>query len=298
MNEIENLTDKELLNEIDRRFSEKSASLNELEFLNKKLVDLNKRLVEMDSVKSRFLSLVKNEFNNPISSVLNLCGHLISKKRPERFDEIVAMMHMEVLRLDFQIKNIISASEIEAGETKNYYARVDFNDIFEEAKTSMRYVIQDKELKMSFKDESGGSVCSDGQKIYLIFLNLLSNACEYSYRSGLVEAKVSLDDNDVVITFEDTGEGIIADSKLSVYNRFTQFSRGINRAQTGLGLGLSVVKGMAEALDGTVDYESEPEKKTIFTVRFPQADSAKSCGVNSGGSNDTLFEDFDDAVEM
>jgi len=298
MNEIESLTDKELLDEINRRFSEKSASLQELEFLNKKLVDLNKKLVEMDSVKSRFLSLVKNEFNNPISSVLNLCGHLISKKRPERFDDIVAMMHMEVLRLDFQIKNIISASEIEAGETKNYYAKVNFDDIFEEAKISMHYVIKDKELKLQFTDSTQGGICSDAQKIYLIFLNLLSNACEYSYRGGLVEVKVYLDGADVVATFEDTGEGIIADNKLSVYNRFTQFSRGINRAQTGLGLGLSVVKGMAEALGGTVDYESEPEKKTIFTVRFPQVDLASSCGINSSGSNDILFEDFDDAVEM
>jgi signal transduction histidine kinase len=298
MAELQNIADKELLDEIQRRFTEKSASLGELEFLNKKLVDLNKRLVEMDSVKSRFLSLIKNEFNNPISSVLNLCGHLISKKRPEKFDDIVGMMHMEVLRLDFQIKNIIAASEIEAGETENYIAKIDFKSIFEDSKHSFYYTIKDKNLKINFIDNTDKNITTDGNKIFLIFLNLLSNACEYSYVDGAIDVEINQKDENIIINVTDIGEGIIVDNKLSIYNRFAQFSRGINRAQTGLGLGLSVVKSMAEALDGTVDYESEPNKKTVFTVIFPIKNSENCDSSMSGGANDILFDDFDDAVEM
>jgi len=208
----------------------------------------------------------------------------------------MAMMHMEVLRLDFQIKNIIAASEIEAGETANYYSRVDFNEIFEDAKKSFYYIIKDKELSVNISNELNDSINSDGQKIYLICLNLLSNACEYSYAKGVINVRVLMKDENVVIIFEDMGEGIISDNKLLVYNRFTQFNRGINRTKTGLGLGLSVVKGMSEALGGSVDYESEPEKLTSFIVTIPIIQDGNK--LMSGGSNDVLFEDFDNALEM
>ena len=296
MQEIEKISDSELLLEIQRRFDEKNSTLGEMEFLNKKLIDLNKRLMEVDSVKSQFLSLIKNEFNNPISSVLNICTHLISGKRPEKSVELTEMLHMEILRLDFQIKNIIAASEIEAGKTENYFTRVDFESILDDVKPTFYYLIKDKNLMIEFKNETVGEVYSDAGKIYLILLNLISNACEYTFENGKILVDTKSDSDYLYITVEDNGEGIEVENKLLVYNRFTQFSKGATRAKTGLGLGLSVVKGEVEALDGEVDYESE-DGKTEFTVKIPLAKEGILQG-GSGGSNDTLFEDFDDAVEM
>ena len=60
-------------------------------------------------------------------------------------------------------------------------------------------------------------------------------------------------------------------------------------------MGLSVVKGEVEALDGEIDYDSE-HGKTVFKVEIPLANECQECG--SGGGNDILFEDFDDAFEM
>ena len=86
MQDLHNLSDESILQEIERRFKEKNASIEESEFLNKKLIDLNQRLIEVDSVKSEFLSLIKNEFNNPISSVLNICSIVLTGKKPEKTD--------------------------------------------------------------------------------------------------------------------------------------------------------------------------------------------------------------------
>ncbi len=296
MENIQNVSDHDLLLEIQRRFEEKNSTLNEMEFLNKKLIDLNKRLMEVDSVKSQFLSLIKNEFNNPISSVLNICSILISGKKPERNIELTQMLHMEILRLDFQIKNIIAASEIEAGKTESYFTRIDFKDIVEDAKSSFMYLILDKNLNISFLDETNQDISSDAGKLYLILLNLISNACEYTYENGHINILVRNDDDNLYISVEDDGEGIDVENKLVVYNRFTQFNKGTNRAKTGLGLGLSVVKGEVEALDGEVDYESE-SRHTVFKVRIPLKKGCAACG-GVAGSNDILFEDFDNAVEM
>jgi len=296
MENIQNVSDHELLLEIQRRFEEKNTTLNEMEFLNKKLIDLNKRLMEVDSVKSQFLSLIKNEFNNPISSVLNICALLISGKKPERTIELTQMLHMEILRLDFQIKNIIAASEIEAGKTESYFTRIDFKEIVEDAKSSFIYLIRDKNLNISFLDETNQDISSDAGKIYLILLNLLSNACEYTYENGHINILVKNDDDNLYIVVEDDGEGIDVENKLAVYNRFAQFNKGTNRAKTGLGLGLSVVKGEVEALDGEVDYDSK-SGRTVFTIRIPLKKGCAACG-GVAGSNDILFEDFDNAVEM
>jgi signal transduction histidine kinase len=296
MQELEKISDVELLGEIQRRFDEKNRTLNETEFLNKKLIELNKRLMEADSVKSQFLSLIKNEFNNPISSVLNICSHLVSGKKPEKAHELIEMLHMEVLRLDFQIKNIIAASEIEAGKSENYYMKVDFASIMDDVRSSFYYLIKDKNLNLEFTDETKGDIYTDAGKIYLILLNLVSNACEYTFENGNIWVAVRNDDKNLYIDVKDDGEGIEVESKLLVYNRFTQFSKGATRAKTGLGLGLSVVKGVVEALGGEVDYESKKGKTEFsITIPLPSEDLVRS---GSGGSNDILFEDFDDAVEM
>jgi signal transduction histidine kinase len=296
MNDIHRLSDDMLLHEIKRRFDEKNSSLLEMEFLNKKLLELNQRLSEMDSSKSQFLSLIKNEFNNPISSILNICSILISNKKPERSSEFTQMLHREALGLDFQIKNIIAASEIEAGKAESYITKIDFESIHNEVKNIFEYLITEKSLNVIFKNETDTDVFSDGAKIYLILLNILSNACEHSYQNGNITILVKNDNDNLYIEVADDGEGIVVDNKLLVYNRFTQFNVGSNRPKNGLGLGLSVVKGEVESMDGIVDYEST-QGNTTFFVKIPLIkECGKGCGI--GGANDILFEDFGDAVEL
>ncbi len=296
MTGLEEIEDEKLVQEIQKRLEEKNVSLKESEFLNKKLLDLNKNLIEMDSVKSQFLSLVKNELNNPISSVLNLCQILIVGKKPEKAPEVTQMLHMEVLRLDFQLKNIIAASEIEAGETENYYTRIGFETMFEDVKSSFQYLIRDKNLNVSLRNETTCQIYSDAGKLSLILLNLVSNACEYTYEKGTIVVSLQNDENFLYVAVEDDGEGIDVEVKESVYTRFAQFNKFVNRAKTGLGLGLSIVKSEAEALGGSVDYESEA-KHTVFTVRLPLKQDCDIDG-GSGGANDVLFEDFGDAFEL
>lgn len=297
MEHIQDLSDEIILKEIKRRFDEKSSSLAEMEFLNRKLLELNKRLSEMDSTKSHFLSLIKNEFNNPISSILNLCTLLIDNKKPERNMEITHMLHKEALELDFQIRNIIAASEIEAGKTESYITRVNFESIYNDVKNAFGYLIEEKELNISFENNTNMSIYIDAGKIYLVLLNLLSNSCEHSYKNGNISVSVKNDDEYLYIKVQDDGEGINVDNKLLVYNRFAQFNSGTNRLKNGLGLGLSVVKGELESMGGEIDYESKPGD-TLFFIKIPLSSRGcdNHCGI--GGANDILFDDFGDAVEM
>ena len=296
MAELEQITDKDLLKEIGRRFEEKAASLQEMEFMTKKLLEMNEQTKRAEEIKSQFLSLIKNEFNNPISSLLNLSQMLVSKKHPNRFDEIVGMQQMELLRLDFQLRNIFAATEIEAGEIANDYVKVNMHKVYEDVLASLTYVIREKNLSLSYEPECGREIISDASKLYIILLNLLSNACEFSYPNAEVHVRSRCDEDALILEVEDFGEGVNVDFKPEIFNRFAKYSSGRTRAHSGLGLGLSIVRAMAEALEGSVDFSSQ-DGNTVFTVALPLKNEELT--VASGeGSNETFFDDFSDAVEL
>lgn len=290
--DIAQINDKELLKEIGRRFEEKASSIEEMEFLTKKLMELNEKSKNAQEVKSQFLSLVKNEFNNPISSLLNISTMLTNAKDLSKVNALGRMLHEELITIDFSLKNIFAASEIEAGETANDYNKVDVKQVFEEITEYFKYLIEDKNIDIQYEASCDKEIVSDSQKIYLILLNLISNACEYSYKNSLVHVNLDCDDAHFTITVKDFGEGIKEEHSKEIYNRFIHFETGHTRATAGLGLGLSVTKGMCEALEGNIDNINKGDT-TIFIVKIPLVDGDEHELSTAFGSNEFMFDEND-----
>ena len=295
MPKLQELSDQEILKEISRRFDEKEASIKEMEFMTKKLLDMNEKTKEAEATKSKFLSLIKNEFNNPISTLLNIAKKLVEKKNQDKFETMSQMMHLELLRLDFHLKNIFSATEIEAGEIANDFSVINIDGIYNDVLESFRYLIEDKKLTVELSIDTSADPVADAQKIYMIMLNLVSNACEFSYEGKEVFVRFKELKENYTLEVEDFGEGIFVEDKKEIYNRFTQFHKGETRPYSGIGLGLSVARALVEALDGDIDFVSE-KGHTTFTVYLPKRDLAD--GSKSLGSNEFMFDDFDDTIEM
>lgn len=293
--DVNNVSDSELLKEIERRFEEKASSINEMEFMTKKLLAMNEKSKEAEDVKSHFLSLIKNEFNNPLSALLNFSHRLLKSEdiTVEKVHTIANLMHMDLTKLDFSMKNIFAASEIEAGEIANDYTKVVIKDIFDEIVDYLDYLIEEKSLKLEFQDSCDKDFISDPKKINLILLNLISNACEYSYPHAPVNVLVSCDKDSLRIEVEDLGEGVEKEHNKEIFNRFVFFNTGKTRANTGLGLGLSVARGMVEALGGTIDNINKDDK-TVFVVTIPYVNEEEISLSQSVGSNEFMFDDNDD----
>lgn len=287
--EIINISDQELLKEIGRRFEEKSASISEMEFMTKKLLEMNERSKEVEAAKSYFLSLIKNEFNNPLSSLLSLAKKIKKDVDVERLDGIGSMMRSELSYLDFSLKNIFAASEIEYGEMGSNFARITPEDVSDEAIVYFEHLIKEKSLTVRVVNTIEGKMITDGQKLYLILLNLLSNACEYSYPNSNINIIFSSEDNIYTVRVEDFGEGVYEAHSKNIYNRFYKHNTGKTRPGQGLGLGLSVVKELAESLDGSIDHFSEDDK-TVFLVKLLHKDEA-SLSISEGLGSDEFFEE-------
>jgi signal transduction histidine kinase len=295
--DITNSSDNDLLNEINRRFKEKEESLAEMEFLTKKLLKLNEQAQEAEAVKSQFLSLIKNEFNNPLSVLLDFAKNLQEKRFPDRVDEMTIMMRSELQRMDFMLKNIFATTEIEAGEIANDFTKIAVIDLLQEIIDSLHYVISDKELTIDIQIPDDFHFICDRQKLFLILLNLLSNACEFSYPQKHPNIVMRVEAENIVILVEDFGEGIKTDSHKKVYNRFAQFHKGETRAVSGLGLGLSVVREYVSTLNGEIAFKSE-SGHTTFSVTVPNIDESDIEG--GVGMDDLFFDDFgdDDMIDM
>lgn len=296
---IETMSDEALLEEVKRRFEQKNSSLEELEFLTKKLYELNEKLKETDSVKGEFLSLIKNVFNNPMSSLLNLSSMMQRNEDSPKTQKAKAFIETELLKLNFQLINIFTAAEIEAGQIGSYFSEVNIEALFEDVRKSFDYLINDKSLVVETDIAIKEPIISDAKKLHCIISNVLSNACEYSFRGKKVIFHAAIEGKKVVMSISNCGDVIAKEHKKEVFNRFKKVDKKTKARESveGLGLGLSVVNALVESLDGEIDYESS-EILTTFTIMFELKTKENVESMSGGGGNEFMFDDFDDMKEF
>lgn len=303
MSQIQNfddVSDAVLLEEVKRRFDQKNSTLEEMAFLTKKLYVLNEKLKEHDSIKGEFLSLIKNVFNNPLSSLLNLSSMMRKNEDTPKTQKMKLLLDMELRKLDFQLNNIFTAAEIEAGEIANYWSEVDLKLIIEEVKESFSYLIEEKELVFISDIEIGRLIVSDAKKLHTIFSNLISNACEYSFPNNQVIIRATIEDDMLCISVSNVGDVISKEFKKEIFSRFKKVGVHESKARTsvdGLGLGLSIVSGLVESLDGEVDYCSN-EEATVFTIKMKLQEYEKAEALMSESANEFMFDDTQEMKEF
>jgi signal transduction histidine kinase len=141
----------------------------EIAFLSKKILELNKQLAESENAKSKFLSLVANELNNPITVILGMIRHLkiVESEENKRNFELICE---EVLNLDFRIQNLMSAAEIESGAMSASHELVDIGELLEEVLETLRYLIAHKESQVVFTNCISKKIVVDSKKIFIILI--------------------------------------------------------------------------------------------------------------------------------
>jgi len=263
---------------------------DELAFLSKKILDLNKKLIESEKAKSRFLSLVASKLNNPMTAILGILPHLkiIDTKENRFFYELV---YKEALDLDFKIQNLVMASEIESGKIDVSYALVDPIEIIKEAIESLKYLIEEKNIEIKIDSKIKQKIVTDPKKVYIIVKNLISNGCRYGFENSLLWIELDIKESMFIIKVKNRGDAPNVKYKPEVFTRFAKDASG----EHGLGIGLSVVREICQRLDGTIDYEAEDEFVT-FVVKLPFDE--EMIDSQAYGSNEFLFESFDDAIEL
>ncbi len=296
MNKIK---DKDLMTELKKRFEEKDRALYSLRAASRNLKDLNQKLRESEEMKSNFLSNIRNEINNPLSSIIGLSKTLsLGQELSGKDVTIMAyMIHMEAFYLDHQLRNIFAAADIEAGETKLTRSHVDIVALINNTIESFRQSMREKELKLNFKhvsldgNKEGADFQTDPEKVQLIFSNLLSNAIEFSKRGGVIEVNAQKKGDRLSISIKDQGIGIEKSDQKTIFDRFRQLDTGTQKSHRGHGLGLSIARALVELLKGDISVSSAKNKGSTFAFSIAGSDVDTDADTFSEFGNVYIFEE-------
>lgn len=281
---MNNISDKELIEVVKKKFEEKDKALFDLSRLNKALEETNKRLLESERLKSTFLSNLKNELNNPMASILGLCEELRASdpEKVEKINNIADSLFYEALSLEFQLNNILMAAEFESGEFLIDMMKMEANSIINSVIKNFTPMINDKKISIVKQFNDPVWINSDPDKFRIIISNLISNAILFNKDGGRIIIDVELVQDVFFLSVKDDGIGVPSDKLNVIFDRFVQLDEGSTKRFRGHGLGLSVAKAAANFLNGTISIASSPYFGSRFTLMLP---------ANSNIKTDDLYED-------
>lgn len=226
-------------------------------------------------VKTQFLANMSHELRTPLNSVIGFSEVVLGDPDvalgKDKHREYLNDIRGSGLHLLSVINDILDVSMIEAGEMTLAEGKADVGKMIGSCVAMVAERVAKGELALSTEvaDDMPALFC-DETKVRQILLNLLSNAIKFTPPKGKITVEAKLDDQgEIVLKVGDTGIGIAAENIPKVLEPFTQVEDIMTRSHEGVGLGLSLSKQLAELHDGTLTIESEVDKRTTVTVRFP-----------------------------
>lgn len=249
-----------------------------------RLREVAERLRWADRCKDEFLATLAHELRNPLAPILNGLNMLRTLTEPDskirRIEDIMERQLRHLIRL---VDDLLDAARIRHGKITIRKERVDINDIVAQAVDMARHSAESGGLDVRVKlaDET---LIVDGDPIRLtqIFANLMNNAAKFTPRSGSIEITAEREDGQVVVSVADSGAGIREDLLPHVFDLFTQGGQAGIDEKSGLGIGLALVRNLAELHGGSVGVYSKGENQgSVFTVRLP---ATKGCAVDAAPS--------------
>jgi signal transduction histidine kinase len=294
---MDTIDDATLLAEVKRRLEESRIAVASLRGMTQNLEAVNEKLRRSESLKSDFLSNIRNEINNPLTSILGFTRQIADRKAdPETARDMAATVYREAFDLDFQLRNIFAAAELEAGEAVLSPARVDVAALVRNQIQAFAHKAEAKREIVEFvctdcAPDGSFSFTTDPGKLQKIVANLLANAIEFNLDGKRVTLRAWREGGHLRISISDEGIGIPEKERKSVFDRFRQLDSGARKRHHGHGLGLSVTKALVEMLGGTVSLESAEGKGCVFTVSITELQTGQPVDVSSGDGNEFIFEE-------
>jgi signal transduction histidine kinase len=269
--------DIQLLQTIANQVAVSISNARYYENLQRTNEELRQKTLEAQEVarlKSQFLSNISHELRTPLNAILGYTHLLMDRTYgalgPDQEVPIEGILRNgeDLLRL---VNDVLNLSRIEAGKLSVNLSTVELPALYEDVLEKMRPLIDEKVLSVRWAAPRNlPSIQSDAQKIRQILTNLLSNAIKFTPKGSVTIETTDLPQRDgIEIKVHDTGVGIKREELPRIFEAFHQVDGTSTREFGGVGLGLTIVRELAEALKGEVHAESEYGKGSAFTVFLP-----------------------------
>jgi signal transduction histidine kinase len=235
------------------------------------LIERAEALEAADRLKTAFISHVSYELRTPLTNIIGfseLLASPIAGPLTERQRDYLGDIRLSGRTLLAIIDDILDLATIDAGTLELKLSPVKVREVIEQAVQGVEERLKQNNVALDISIEPGvDTFVADGRRVTQMLYNLLSNAIGFSEAGGNIALGCGRQNSMIAFTVEDQGVGIPADYQQTVFDRFESRSHGSRHR--GAGLGLSIVKSLAELHGGTVSLDSAPGRGTRVTVLLP-----------------------------
>jgi PAS domain S-box-containing protein len=254
----------------DTSFAEELASRVALAVDNLRLYHAS---LTANQTKSDFMATMSHELRTPLNAIMGYADLLelrIAGPLTETQGKQLERIRSSTRHLLTVIEEILTFSRVEAGCEKLIPEHIDAVELVRDAAAMVESAAQDKGLEFVTRVPGAAvPMHADPVRLRQVLLNLLSNAVKFT-DEGRVEITLVERPEDVIFSVRDTGCGIDAEHRDSVFEAFWQAQSGSTRRTGGTGLGLTVSRQLVALMGGTLDLDSEPGRGSTFTVTVPR----------------------------
>ena len=247
-------------------------------------------LKDADRRKDVFLATLAHELRNPLAPIRNGLQVIRMAGADATVEQARSMMDRQLTQLVRLVDDLLDISRVTQGKLELRRGRVEVRAVIDAAVETSRPLIEQAghELAVAVPDEPI-FVDGDVTRLAQVVSNLLNNSAKYTHRGGHIRLGVRREGEAVAVSVADDGIGIPPAMLDKVFAMFTQVDRTLERTTGGLGIGLSLVKGLVEMHGGTVEARSEGEGKgSEFVVRLPVAVPAAGVPGDAGGEAEVV----------
>ena len=229
-----------------------------------------KKEIELNELKTKFLSLVSHEFKTPLSGILTsamLIGKYNLNEHQDKREKHIQTITSKVNYLDNILNDFLSIERLESNNTNYKFNTFNLSKIVNEVIYNANMLLKSGQ-KINMPNNTDEYILYQDEKfLELALSNVVYNAIKYSPQNTTIDLEIYKNQQKIVFKVTDQGVGIPEKEQKFIFNRYFRAENVLN--EQGTGIGLNIVKSHLENLGGTIYFSSEENKGSVFTFELP-----------------------------
>jgi signal transduction histidine kinase len=264
------LTEKNFL--IEQSIEEIKARDEEILLQNKQLEDKIIKINKLNEEKSYLIGVVAHDLKSPLNQITGLVGllELEEDNLPSSAVELHKMIGAVSKRASKMVRSLLDAQQIEKKALNLEIERTPVPSFVAQVAEEFKIVAATKQIELDITTCATAYADIDRGLFRQVLENLLSNAVKFSNPNSQVKVFCQVESNTISVAVADNGPGIAEAERSKLFKEFTKLSNKPTAGEASTGLGLSIVKKLAEAMGGTVRHENNPDKGSTFWVELAE----------------------------
>ncbi|HDZ41777.1 MAG TPA: hybrid sensor histidine kinase/response regulator [Bacteroidetes bacterium] len=227
---------------------------------------------EGKKIRFRFLSVLSHELKSPLNAVEGYLNMMRDREAGNDINDYAEMIERSIQRIQGMrtlIMDLLDFTKIKLEVKKDKVVELDPALLMTQCVETINPLAIQKDVSIVIEKKSDVIISADEEDMNIIFNNLLSNAVKYNKEGGQVVITIDREGNDAVMEVKDTGIGISSEDQQVLFNEFVRIKNDKTRNIAGSGLGLSIVKKIADLYQGSITVASRPDEGSVFKLKLP-----------------------------